>query len=111
MAYLDEHRVHPTVDKIYADLVKEMPTLSKTTVYNTLKSLAEAGLIANLTISGHEARFDYNVDPHAHFMCKKCGRVIDIERKRIRRRKKEVQGNKVEEIHVYYKGICKKCLG
>ena len=37
MDYLMTHRTHPTVDEIYHALEKQIPTLSKTTVYNTLK--------------------------------------------------------------------------
>ena len=36
MGYLLEHRTHPAVDEIYNALKAEVPTLSKTTVYNTL---------------------------------------------------------------------------
>ena len=35
MNYLIEHRTHPTVDEIYTALSPSIPTLSKTTVYNT----------------------------------------------------------------------------
>ena len=38
MQYLMDHHTHPTVDEIYTALAPGMPTLSKTTVYNTLKS-------------------------------------------------------------------------
>ena len=41
MNYLLEHRTHPTVDEIYVALSKDMPTLSKTTVYNTLELLVK----------------------------------------------------------------------
>ena len=43
MNYLIEHRTHPTVDEIYTALSPSIPTLSKTTVYNTLKLLSEQG--------------------------------------------------------------------
>ena len=43
MDYLFEHKVHPTVDKIFNDLYPQIPTLSKTTVYNTLKLFAYQG--------------------------------------------------------------------
>ena len=36
MEYLMEHRTHPSADEIYTALSPSMPTLSKTTVYNTL---------------------------------------------------------------------------
>lgn len=39
MKYLMEHRTHPTVDEIYTALSPTIPTLSKTTVYNTLKTM------------------------------------------------------------------------
>lgn len=39
MQYLLDHRTHPTADDIYTELVKTMPTLSRTTVYNTLQLL------------------------------------------------------------------------
>ncbi len=35
--YIFNNNIHPTVDNIYKKLLKEIPTLSKTTVYNTLK--------------------------------------------------------------------------
>ena len=43
MEYLMEHRTHPSADEIYTALSPSMPTLSKTTVYNTLKLFAEQG--------------------------------------------------------------------
>ena len=42
-SYLIEKKNHPTVDMIYSDLHPTMPTLSKTTVYNTLKLFIENG--------------------------------------------------------------------
>ena len=39
LEYLQNSKNHPTVDNIYNDLIKEIPTLSKTTVYNILKLL------------------------------------------------------------------------
>lgn len=49
MKYLMEHRTHPTVDEIYTALSPTIPTLSKTTVYNTLKILSEQGAAQTLT--------------------------------------------------------------
>ncbi|MBR4922900.1 MAG: transcriptional repressor, partial [Bacteroidaceae bacterium] len=36
MDYLMTHRTHPAIDEIYLALCEDIPTLSKTTVYNTL---------------------------------------------------------------------------
>ena len=43
MNYLMEHKTHPSADEIYTELSPSMPTLSKTTVYNTLRLFSEQG--------------------------------------------------------------------
>jgi len=47
---------HPTAEMIYQKIVKDVPTMSKTTVYNTLKLLLEKGLVLGITITGTETR-------------------------------------------------------
>ena len=111
LKYLDKHRTHPTVDEIYESLLKELPTLSRTTVYNTLELFQKEGIISNLTISGSETRYDYIAKAHSHFMCKKCGKIIDIEKVDCPcENNRVIRGNKIEETHLYFKGVCKKCL-
>ena len=78
MEYLMTHRTHPTVDEIYTALSPSMPTLSKTTVYNTLRLLAEHGAVLELDMDSRNTRFDGDVTPHAHFYCKSCGRIEDL---------------------------------
>jgi Fe2+ or Zn2+ uptake regulation protein len=69
LRYLEQHRNHPTADMIYQDLVQAMPTMSKTTVYNTLNSFAESGIVRPVTITGTEVRFDLKTACHHHFLC------------------------------------------
>lgn len=61
MEYLMTHRTHPTVDEIYTALSPSMPTLSKTTVYNTLRLLAEHGAVLELDMDSRNTRFDGDV--------------------------------------------------
>ena len=110
LKYLDEHSIHPTTDKIYQDLKTNNPSLSKTTVYNSLETLEKNGIIQSLTISGYELRYDYKQKMHHHFLCKKCGRIIDIDVECPNLGKMLECGNNVEEVHGYFKGICKNCL-
>ena len=67
MNYLIEHRTHPTVDEIYTALSPSIPTLSKTTVYNTLKLLSEQGAAQTLTIDERNTCYDADTSPHGHF--------------------------------------------
>jgi len=110
LKYLDTHRMHPTADEIYSTLKKSIPSLSKTTVYNSLDILKKYGLIQALTICGLEQRYDIDHGMHHHFLCKKCGKIIDIEIKCPNIDKTLKQGHKIDEVHGYFKGICKNCV-
>ncbi len=110
--YLMGHDTHPTVDEIYMALAPSIPTLSKTTVYNTLKLLGEEGAVQTLTIDGHNTCYDAITTPHSHFLCKRCGRIYDVKYSgEVERALPGVDhnGNIIQEIHYYYKGICKHC--
>ncbi|MBE6680779.1 MAG: transcriptional repressor [Ruminococcaceae bacterium] len=105
--YLREHRTHPTADEIYSALSPEAPTLSKTTVYNTMKLLSAEGVIKTITIEEQQARFDACTDIHGHFLCKSCGKVYDFDTKLPCMKIPEGFGVDVTEI--YCTGKCEKC--
>lgn len=110
LKYLQEHCDHPTVEMMHEDLVGDIPTISKTTIYNTLNALAQKGIIRAITITGTETRYDFVDFRHHHFLCRKCGKVIDVDIKCPYLQKRDIKGHQVEELHGYLKGICKECL-
>lgn len=108
--WLAAHRTHPTADEIYSALADSIPTLSKTTVYNTLHLLADKGAILMLTIDSETARFDADTSLHAHFQCTCCGRVYDIPAQQFPGGMPErICGHRINECHQYYRGICSEC--
>ncbi len=112
--YLRDTRQHPTVDTIYEDIAVEIPTLSKTTVYNTVRALAEKGLVSAITIEDTEVRYDADTSLHGHFKCTACGALYDIDMRQLSIGNalptgKKVQGHLVTERHIYLKGICREC--
>lgn len=111
MEYLMEHHTHPTADDIYNALHPTMPTLSKTTVYNTLKLFTEQGAAVQLTIDGHNACFDADLTPHAHFLCTRCGRVFDIPLKNddLRHHVELPHGFSTDHSALYFRGCCEGC--
>jgi Fe2+ or Zn2+ uptake regulation protein len=110
LEYLQKHMdEHPTVEEIYEALLKEIPTISITTIYNTLNAFLEKGLVSAITITGTEVRYDYHTTHHHHFLCKQCGRIFDIDIQCPIVDKDVIQGHRVEEFHGYLKGICKWC--
>ena len=107
--YLLSKRNHPSVDEIYQELYNQIPTLSKTTIYNTLNLFAEKGLVTVLTIDGKETRYDAITESHAHFKCILCGRVYDVDVESDIFKIDNVDGHEVQEAHLYFKGVCKNC--
>ena len=78
LEYLYKNHGHPTVDQIYNDLRKEVPTLSKATVYNALTTLCKACLVRVITIEDNETRYELITKSHGHFKCVLCGAIYDF---------------------------------
>lgn len=100
---------HPSADEIYSDMADRYPSLSRTTVYNALHSLTEAGLLKALEIESGCMRYDYaRQSEHAHFKCRKCGRIFDMKipsglREAI------ADGFSADSVELSFKGLCPDC--
>ena len=111
---LRDNKTHPTVEQVYEGVKHKLTRISKATVYQNLKFLAHKGLIQEVNIKG-VSRFDPNVSPHHHVICKKCGKIIDFESQelteyslKIARKIKDVI---IEATDTHFYGICKECKG
>lgn len=109
MRYMMENRIHPSVDEIYTALVNEYPTLSKTTVYNTVWLFAESGAVEVLSIDRNNTRFDYNEKPHAHFLCNSCGKIHDVELNATPTISTSPEIADIKSSSIYFRGICRHC--
>lgn len=111
--YLDKNHTHPTVDTIYNDLHVIHPKLSRTTVYNNATTLAQCGAIQLLSIDPSRVNLDGVVEPHAHFLCRECGRIFDLPLEATDPQSAALaasrEGHMVETAQVYFKGICRDC--
>ncbi len=70
---------HPNVERLYRAVKPRIPHISLFTVYRTMNALESAGLVWRVATWKGQARYDANVETHAHFLCEKCGRIHDIE--------------------------------
>lgn len=109
LKYLHDHKTHPSVDRIYNFLIKQIPTMSKTTIYNTLQMFVEKGLANLILVSPTEVRYDGDMSFHHHFFCDRCKRIIDIHLECPNATKGEIYGHKINEVHGYFKGVCHDC--
>lgn len=69
---------HPTAEHIFHEVKKAFPSISFNTVYKTLLSFEEAGLIQRFNTGQNIYRYDADVSAHPHFICLQCGRVDDM---------------------------------
>lgn len=110
MSYLLKHYNHPTAETIFVNLFPQIPTLSKTTVYNTLKLLVRHGAIAEVNIDERNSRYDADISTHAHFKCSNCGYLCDVPVKKSKLLSiKKIGSLTISESQLYYKGYCEKC--
>jgi Fur family peroxide stress response transcriptional regulator len=69
---------HPTVDTLYHRLLPKLPTISLDTIYRTLTTLEQHGLVARVQSEESQARFEGKMEEHHHAICKKCGKITDF---------------------------------
>ncbi len=77
--FLKTRKDHPTADIVYRNIRNQNPSISLGTVYRNLTLLAEAGEIIRLNVGDGVDHFDGDISPHYHFVCQKCGRVMDLK--------------------------------
>lgn len=100
---------HPTADEIFSELSERYPSLSRTTIYNSLHTLVDAGLIRQLEIESSNMRYDLVPQQlHSHFMCCKCGRIYDLPMP------PDIEnfvanGFTTQSIDLCFKGLCPNC--
>ncbi|HRU38321.1 MAG TPA: Fur family transcriptional regulator [Candidatus Goldiibacteriota bacterium] len=110
MQYLFSTRDHPNADSIYRKISREVPTLSRTSVYNTLKAFTGAGIVKEVMTEENEIRYDAFTERHGHFKCVACGSLEDVELKCVSCCEgKDSAGRKIFDEQVYMFGLCASC--
>lgn len=108
--YLIKQKSHPTVNDIYLALIDIIPTLSKTTVYNTLNLLIEHHIVKEVLVEENEVRYEFSEGFHAHFKCEVCGQLFDLPVQLDLQKIKDLKGYSISEQHIFFKGVCDTCL-
>jgi len=114
--YLLSRRTHPTVEAIFTALAPDIPTLSRTTVYNTVSTLAARGAVLALDLDPGQTHYDGETTPHAHFFCTRCGGILDIPPlaagwEALLAAAPPPRGAEVADLQLAYKGLCPECRG
>src|ERR1700741_1363128 len=110
MAFLMDHKGHPTAAEIFEAVNRVDPRSSRATLYNNLRDLVQAGLVREVAAEGRAARFDAKGIRHHHFICDRCGNVEDVEWYDVPRPASRSLGKRiVRESQLIFRGLCAKC--
>lgn len=104
---------HPTADALFQALRLNNPRISLGTVYRNLGLLTELGKINRISCGDGIERYDYITDKHDHFVCRKCGKIIDLEPKLtgdIKHHAVHPDIGRVDSNSLIFYGQCRECL-
>lgn len=77
-------RTHVAAEDVFRALNGGSPSVSKATVYNTLRLLAEKGVIREVIADPDRVFYDPNTSPHHHFYDEDSGELSDIDATEVR---------------------------
>jgi Fe2+ or Zn2+ uptake regulation protein len=109
--YLAGRIDHPSARRIYSELEGTEPGLSLATVYNTLSTLVELGLIKQIDFEAVDNRYDTNLAPHINLVCTSCGRIDDFDHE-LPVTPEEIEhrlGFSTTDFRIEYRGVCASC--
>lgn len=109
-AFGGEENNRLTADETFGRARRELPELSRATVYNALAAFVEAGLLRAVESRG-AVLYDPNPDPtHHHFRCRRCDRLYDVHVEGVDDlRVTGASGFAVEHRTVLLGGLCPSC--
>src|SRR5438477_6197406 len=110
---LRRHGRHATAEEIHRAIHDELPGTAIPTVYATLDLFVELSLARRIA-TGHAALYDPRLDPHQHAVCRRCGRVQDIDGRLNAGALLGVArgaGFHPEGVELVISGLCEECSG
>jgi Fe2+ or Zn2+ uptake regulation protein len=83
LAALEQDNSHPTAEYLYDTLRRDLPSLSLSTVYQTLDVFIRTGLCRRVSGLGDRLRVDGTPQDHDHAVCRLCGAIFDVDRDQV----------------------------
>ncbi len=113
LSFISEREGHFTPQQLYHGLREKYPAIGQVTVYRSLKALAEAGLVCEVS-SAHNARCytRCSAEHHHHLICRGCDRVVDFnhcELSKLEKGLSEKTGFAIHEHRLEFYGLCRRC--
>ena len=104
-AYVLDTDEHPSAEDVLAHAARNLPMISRATVYNTLNLFVDKGLIRELVLAEGRSVFDCNLEQHHHFIDEATGAIHDIPWDAVRvSRVDRLAGYEIKEYMVVLRG-------
>ncbi len=105
---------HLSAQQVYQESRKRLPGLNLATVYRTVESLQDAGMIDAFLISQEPMQFSLRdpEQPHAHLVCRTCGKVQQVEGAQLEALQhvlKDMTAFEIDHHHLTLEGLCADC--
>lgn len=104
---------HLSAEEIYVRVSADYPMIGLATVYKTIAMLKDMGEIRELNFSSQSARYDGSDQaPHPHFVCTRCGCIIDIHDDNLEKLPGNIArktGYQITNYRLDFFGLCPNC--
>ncbi len=109
---LEDNTSHPSAEQIYQELNQRYPSISFTTVYNTLETLCKIGQVQMLNIDHERRHYDPDTSTHHHAMCRHCGHIMDVfeDYSDLRAPRQLKDSFTIQAHQVQFYGVCHRCM-
>ena len=108
-AFLQANDSHPTVDDIYTGVREVFPRMSIATVYKSVESLVDVGLVKPIYVGSAAARYDAATEEHGHFRCIACNQIVDVPMDRAPVAGADLDRCEIIGSTVEFYGFCSTC--
>jgi Fe2+ or Zn2+ uptake regulation protein len=99
---------HLSAEEVLRRSRRELPELSRATVYNALKEFVSAGLLRVVDGRGSQL-YDHNTEAHHHFRCSRCDRLYDVHPVGVERLALDDDGFQILGTQILFEGLCGPC--
>ena len=106
------HDRHVSAEEIVAEVRARYADVAESTVYRTLATLEELGLITHMHLDHGPATFHLADHRHRHLVCRRCHQVIETPADLyagVTRKLRERYGFEVQDEHFAVTGLCREC--
>jgi Fur family transcriptional regulator, ferric uptake regulator len=103
---------HVTADELAEDVQRRFPSVNISTVYRTLDTLEELGIVDHVHLGHGRAIYHLTDDDHQHLVCESCEMVEEIPLAKLRpffRTLEKEHDFEVDRRHFAIVGVCRRC--